>query len=151
MGNAGSFYGFAAGRRDFHTVVVGNPFGDDDAAFGQRVTAILNERNTQQSTNFTTEPGPSARLQYKLVLLFNPAKRLTPNGLCRDTVAASVRPANAQAITVQAAFCDGEKATVSIRGNLSGGDDPARFEQFVAQMQWLLLSPNFARLRRVDA
>ena len=99
-----SFYGFAAGRRDFHTVVVGNPFGDDDAAFGQRVTAILNERNTQQSTNFTTEPGPSARLQYKLVLLFNPAKRLTPNGLCRDTVAASVRPANAQAITVQAAF-----------------------------------------------
>ena len=72
-------FSYVAGGRDFHTVVRGNPFGGDDDAFARRVTAALNTPRFRQSSNFTTQPGPSGRLQYRMVLVFNPQRRVTPN------------------------------------------------------------------------
>ncbi|MEE8275865.1 MAG: hypothetical protein V3R75_01770 [Alphaproteobacteria bacterium] len=74
-----SAFDYGAGGRDFSTVVVGNPFGGDAAVFGRSVASTLTARNTFQPINFTTDPGPSARLQYRLVLLFN-----SERGGCRD-------------------------------------------------------------------
>ena len=77
-------YGYGAGRRDLTTVIVGNPFDIDRAEFETRLVAMLNESPTfLQPTNFTTTPGPSARPQYRAVLLFNRATVL-PNQICRS-------------------------------------------------------------------
>ena len=67
----GTLLDFAAGGRDLHTVAVGDPLGEGDV-FAPRVAAILTVRNTRQRPIFTTELGPCARRQYKVVLFFNP-------------------------------------------------------------------------------
>lgn len=129
-------FNYVAGGRDFHTVVRGNPFGGDDDA--DRVTAALNTIIFRQATNFTAQPGPSARLQYRMVLVFNPQRRVTPNTLCRDADTLAVAPPNQQLITVDAAYCNGDKAITSLRGRLRGGADAARFKHFLAQVLQLL-------------
>lgn len=147
-GQIDSSFNYAAGGRDFKTVVVGNPFtvvvgnpfGGDAAAFGRSVASTLTARNTLQPINFTTEPGPSARLQYKLVLLFDSERRVDDHALCADSAALSVGPPSPDEVTVHAAFCNGiaVRAIVgSIRG-VSGPDDP-RFQKFLGETAYLLL------------
>src|ERR687897_333510 len=77
-------YGYGAGRRDLTTVIVGNPFDIDQAELETRLVAMLNESPTfLQPTNFTTTPGPSARPEFKAVILFDRAVVL-PNQVCRS-------------------------------------------------------------------
>lgn len=128
---------FIAGGRDFHTVVVGSPVGGDDAAFADRVTTILRARSTRQRSNFTTEPGCSAKLQFRMVMVFNPARRVPPNILCSQTDAQAVAPQGTPTIVVDAAYCNGEQAVTSVRGSVAAGDDAA-LEQFLAQLLQLL-------------
>ena len=129
---------YAAGGRDLHTVVVGDPFGEG-ALFAQRVTAILTERHVRDHTNFTAEPGPSARLQYKLVLFFNPARSVTPNALCRDPDALESRSATTQEVELQMAFCNDVVAMTYLRGPVADGTRTARFESLLSMMLHLLL------------
>src|SRR5690606_24953312 len=76
-------YGYGAGRRDLTTIVVGNPFDVDQAELETRLVAMLNESPTfLQPTNFTTTPGPSARPQYRAVVLFN-RQIVLPSAACR--------------------------------------------------------------------
>ncbi len=139
---------YIAGGRDFHTVVRGNPFGGDDAVFANRVVAILNARNTRQRSNFTTEPGPSARLQFRMVLVFNPVGRAPPNTLCSEPDSVEAAPPNPQTIAVHAAYCNGAVAVTSVRGSV-GGDDDA-FEQLLAEMLTLLFPHRGFRRRGFD-
>ena len=65
-------FGYAAGRRDLTTVIVGNPFEIDQAELDGRLIDMLNESpNFLQPTHFTTTPGPSARPEFQAVLLLN--------------------------------------------------------------------------------
>ena len=133
-------FNYGVGGRDLSTVVVGNPFGGDAAAFGRSVASTLTAHNTFQPINFTTEPGPSARLQYRLVLLFNSERRVVGNALCADSAALSVAPSTSDKVTIHAAFCNGPLAMRAILGSirgLTGSDDP-RFEQFLAETASLL-------------
>jgi hypothetical protein len=87
-GSAGGYdageFGYAAGGRDLRVIIVGNPFGGDQAAFGRVVTDAMQGRNLGPQTNFTTTPGPSAREIYRVVMVFDP-----PNGLSADTTCQS--------------------------------------------------------------
>lgn len=148
----GTALNYAAGGRDLHTLVVGNPFDGDQAAFARRVAATLTARNTRQPMNFTTEPGASARTQYRLVLIFNEAPRLIDFDLCGDLSSLRTGPMESGKLTVHAAFCNGTFAVRGIRGRLGGatGPDDPRLEQFLAQTAWLLLSSGNWRMRRED-
>ncbi len=135
-----SAFDYGAGGRDFSTVVVGNAFGGDAAAFGRSVASTLTARNTFQPINFTTDPGPSARLQYRLVLLFNSERRVVGNALCADSAALSVAPSTSDRVTIHAAFCNGPVAMRDIEGSIRGVTGPAdpRFEKFLGEMAQLL-------------
>ncbi len=137
-----SAFNYGAGGRDFSTVVVGNPFGGDAPAFGRSVASTLTARNTFQPINFTTEPGPSARLQYRLVLLFNSERRVVGNALCADSAALSVAPSTSDKVTIHAAFCNGPVAMLDIEGSIRGvtGPDDPRFEKFLAETAFLLFN-----------
>ncbi len=48
----------------------------NDLDFANHVTRILNTRNAETPTNFTTKPGPSADTAFRAVLVFNRAMPL---------------------------------------------------------------------------
>lgn len=121
-----------AGGRDLTTIVVGNPFAIDDEAFGRSVAGILNDRNSRAPTNFTTTPGPSARIGDAIVLVFNATGGVRASDLCRDPRTIETAPGTAP-ISMQMVFCANGSAISGRKGRLPGAtgpDDPA-FQQFL--------------------
>jgi hypothetical protein len=135
-------YGYGAGRRDLTTVVLGNPFDLDQAQMDERLLAKFNARPTLlQPTHFTTTPGPSARPEFKAVLLFNRAIVL-PNVVCRapDRVpVAELGPT----MRLTATFCHYGGYLSTVTGelqNVADIDDP-RFDRLIGQIVPLLFPP----------
>jgi hypothetical protein len=135
-------YGYGAGRRDLTTVIVGNPFDIDRAELETRLVAMLNESPTfLQPTNFTTTPGPSARPQYRAMLLSNRALAL-PNQICRSPESVPVAELG-ETMRLTAVFCRRGGFLSTVTGELEavdGIDDP-RFRRLIRQMVPLLFPP----------
>jgi hypothetical protein len=135
-------YGYGAGRRDLTTVIVGNPFDIDQAELETRLVAMLNESPTfLQPTNFTTTPGPSARPQYRAVLLFN-RQIVLPSQACRAPDRVPVAELG-QTTRLTALFCRRGGYLSTVTGELQGvtGIDDPRFNRLVRQMVPLLFPP----------
>jgi hypothetical protein len=134
-------YGYGAGRRDLTTVVVGNPFDLDQKQMEERLLAKFNARPTLlQPTHFTTTPGPSARPEFKAVLLFNRAIVL-PNQVCRAPDQVPVAELGST-MRLTATFCRGAYLS-TVTGeleNVTDIDDP-RFDQLIGQIVPLLFPP----------
>jgi hypothetical protein len=134
-------YGYGAGRRDLTTIVLGNPFGLDQQQMEERLLAKFNARPTLlQPTHFTTTPGPSARPEFKAVLLFNRATVL-PNQVCRAPEQVPVADLGST-MRLTATFCRGGYLS-TVTGeleNVTDIDDP-RFERLIGQMVPLLFPP----------
>jgi len=115
----------AADGRDLRTVVQGNPFGTP--GFDQQVTRIMNATYVGPRTNFTTTPGPTAKRDYFVSLVFNPAPDVVPQVLCSGQPIPTAPPQPGGHIQARAAFCiTGGEATAVI-GYLDGAtsaDDP---------------------------
>jgi hypothetical protein len=134
-------YGYGAGRRDFTTVIQGDPFRLGEQEFQEQFVALLNRHQPiLQPTHFTTTPGPSARPIYRAVFLFN-SKAVLPNQMCAV-------PLNVPAVELDktvrltAVFCrwQGYLSTVTGEVEVDSIDDP-RFESMIAQMILLLFPP----------
>jgi hypothetical protein len=134
-------YGYGAGRRDFTTVIQGDPFQLGEQQFQEQFVALLNRNQPiLQPTNFTTTPGPSARPIYRAVFLFN-TQGVLPNQLCAvplDVPAVDL----GKTVRVTAAFCrwQGYLSTVTGEVEAASIDDP-RFESMIGQMIFLLFPP----------
>jgi hypothetical protein len=125
-------FGYGAGRRDLTTIIVGNPFEIDQAELETRLVAMLNESPTfLQPTNFTTTPGPSARPQYRAVLLFNRGPDRVPVAELGETM------------RLIAVFCRHAGFLSQVTGEVEGvtGIDDPRFRGLVRQMVPLLFPP----------
>ena len=135
-------YGYGAGRRDLTTIIVGNPFDIDRAELETRLVAMLNESPTfLQPTNFTTTPGPSARPQYRAVLLFN-RRIVLPSVACRAPDRIPVAELG-QTTRLTAVFCRRGAHLSTVTGELDGvtGIDDPHFHRLVRQMVPLLFPP----------
>ena len=135
-------YGYGAGRRDLTTIIVGNPFDIDQAELETRLVAMLNESPTfLQPTNFTTTPGPSARPQYRAVLLFNRATVL-PNRICGSPDRVPVAELG-ETMRLIAVVCRYGGFLSQVTGELEGvtGIDDPRFRRLIRQMVPLLFPP----------
>jgi hypothetical protein len=135
-------YGYGAGRRDLTTLIVGNPFDIDQAELETRLVAMLNESPTfLQPTNFTTTPGPSARPQYRAVLLFN-RQTVLPTAGCRAPEQIPVAELG-ETTRLTAVFCRRGGFLSTVTGQLEGvtGIDDPRFHRLVRQMVPLLFPP----------
>jgi hypothetical protein len=135
----GSGYGYDVGLRDLTTIVLGNPFDLDQQQMAERLLAKFNAQATlPQPTRFTTTPGPSARPEFRFVLLFNRAAVL-PNAVCRapDQVPAAELGST---MRLTATFCHYGSYLTTVTGeleNLTDIDDPS-FDRLIGQMVPLL-------------
>jgi hypothetical protein len=135
-------YGYGAGRRDLTTIIVGNPFDIDQAELERRLVAMLNQSPTfLQPTNFTTTPGPSARPQYRAVLLFN-RQIVLPAVACRAPEQVPVAELG-ETTRLTALFCRRGGFLSTVTGELKGvtGIDDPRFNRLTRQMVPLLFPP----------
>ena len=142
-------YNYAAGRRDFLTVVRGDPFGMEEAAFQDAVIEVLNRNQPRpQPTRFTADPGEDARPHYRTVLLFDAPRAMVPNAICRASFAGGVEPValttgprrEGDPVRVAAAFCSGGGAFTSVMGEVAdveSVDDPA-FDRLISQVVYAL-------------
>jgi hypothetical protein len=134
-------YGYGAGRRDLNTIILGNPFDIDQQELDSRLVTMLNESPTfLQPTNFTTTPGPSARQEFKAVILLNRSIVL-PNEICRAPDRVPVAELGAT-LRVSATFCRGGYLS-TVTGELqdvTGIDDP-RLRTLIRKMVPLLFPP----------
>ena len=135
-------YGYGAGRRDLDTLIVGNPFDIDQAQLDARLVAMMNESPTfLQPTHFTTTPGPSARRQFRAVLLFN-RQIVLPQVACRTPEQIPVAELG-DTTRLTAVFCNYGGYLSTVTGELQGltGIDDPRFRQLIGKMVPLLFPP----------
>ncbi|WP_342241549.1 hypothetical protein [Inquilinus sp. OTU3971] len=126
----------AADGRDLRTVIQGNPFGTPD--FDQALLRIMNRTYVGPATRFTTTPGPTAKRDYFVSLVFNPAPDVVPQALCSGKPIPTAPP-NPSRITARAVFCiTGGEATAVIGyvNDVTGPDDP----NFVSMIQHMMLA-----------
>jgi hypothetical protein len=135
----GQGYGFDLSTRDLNTIVLGNPFDLDQQQMAERLLAKFNARATlPQPTRFTTTPGPSARPEFKFVLLFNRAVVL-PNAVCRAPEQVPVAELGSTT-RLTATFCHYASYLTTVTGeleNLTDIDDPS-LDRLIGQMAPLL-------------
>ena len=146
--NPGEF-AYGAADRDLRVVIVGNPFGGDSQAFGTAVTDAMQGQHFGQHTNFTTTPGPEARLAYRVVLVFGPPAGMNAARQCREEALAVQTVRTNDQIELSGAFCRGDNPMTRIRGRVSGAanaQDPA-FQALVCQVTNGLFPPDRERDR----
>lgn len=149
--NPGEF-AYAGAGRDLRVVVVGNPFGGDQAAFDKAVTDAMQGQHWGQRTNFTSTPGPDARETYRVVLLFDPPIDFNGSHLCRRSATALPTQSSGGEIALFGAFCRGKRSLTEIKGQIDGAagpDDPA-FRALVGQVTNGLFPPDRGLLRDRD-
>jgi hypothetical protein len=133
-----SEFGYGAGRRDLTTVIRGNPFGMDQAAFDQTLIEILNRHQPRpQPTNFTTTPGESARPAYRALFIFNSPAAVNNLSVCRGDVQ---QVNTGDLLRLTAAFCRRGGALTTLTAQIEGVDsvDDPRFEELMSQVVVLL-------------
>lgn len=125
----------AASGRDFLVEVRGMPFaGVDQEQFDQRLMAIM--RSAQPpglGTRFTTRRDmPGMVPQYRLVLVFNPARNLAHETQCRALETVQPGPIVPGQVRVSVAFCRGTDlmSKAVARTPATGVDDPAFLRMF---------------------
>lgn len=130
-------FGVVAGRKDLKTVVYGDPFGMGQDAFAGATVEVLNRFNPPpQPTNFTLEPGESANLAYRVVLVFD-APRVSIIRLCQEPPPGVPEEAETDGtLHVAAAFCLNRGELTSIKGKVAGvqGVDDPRFDRLLSQV-----------------
>ena len=126
----------AAAGRDFLVEVRGVPFaGIGQEQFEQRLMAILGSAQLAGlGARFTTERDrPGMVPQYRLVLVFNPARNLAHETQCRALGTVQPGPIVPDQVRVSVAFCRGTDlmSKAVARTSAGGVDDPAFHQMFV--------------------
>jgi hypothetical protein len=130
-------FGVVAGRKDLRTVVYGDPFGMGQERFAAATVAVLNRHEPPpQPTNFTLEPGESANLAYRVVLLFDDPDVPTIR-LCQEPPPRGSQDAATDGtLHVAAAFCVNQGELTAVKGKVADVEtveDP-KFDRLLGQV-----------------
>ena len=128
--------------------MLNNPFGISQTALEQVVVGSIQNKITFMQTNFTTTPGPSARLQYRVVFMFDPPVNISGAALCDPASPLPQPTAQPGATVVLGAYCLHDRRVTEARGTTAtaGPGDP-RFEALFTQLIRTVL-PNSRRNRQ---
>jgi len=135
-----SFFQYGAGRGDMLAVVIGNPFPLPKEAVDRAVTDAMYRNHYGPVTRFSTDPGPAADRNLRVVLAFNPPAGLDNDRLCDDP--AAVTPgATGERLRAVVGFCV-EKALYTVTDisipAVESPKDP-RFRHMIASAMWDLV------------
>ena len=119
------WFSYAASGRDLRVIIRGNPTAAGTDRFGNAVIAAMNKRHAGPRTNFTTAPSDSARDPFRVVMLFGTGY-VSERTACANPDAAPLSYSGGS-ISLNAAFCHGERPLNAVRvtvDGLSSPDDP---------------------------
>jgi hypothetical protein len=136
-------FAYAAGGRDLMTDVRGNPFAMPQEEFSAAVTDAMQRAHFGPPTRFTTTPGETARLNYRVRLLFNGPAASTGAVVCAGEPAIVGPSPQAGNVRLLAAFCNGERPMSYLSahaGGIQDAHDPA-FRDFMRQITTTLFPP----------
>lgn len=148
---SGGEFRYAVEGGELRVVVVGNPFGGDQAAFERAVTDAMRGRHWGPPVRFTTDPGPGAREAYRVVMVFNPPTTLIGERVCRgNPEEISPKAPEADETALFAVFCLSDGFLTQVQGTVRGatGFDDRSFRELVGQATQALF-PKKQRVRRV--
>ncbi len=141
----------AGGNRDFKVVVRNNPSDMPQEQFDQAVIDGIQNQITFMRTNFTTTPGDSARLQYRIEFFFNPPDSTNGFVLCnreREMPQPVARPGTTY---VLGAFCLRDRPLSEAFGSIDNAPPGSpQFNQLMSQLIRSLL-PQVRRGRQTAA
>ena len=136
-----NYFQYAAAPGETRAVVVGNPFPVAKQVVDRAVVDAMQRNHNGPMTHFTTQPGPDAHPNYRIVMAFNTPVGFHPYALCRNPDAISSRPGGGARVQVLAGFCVADKlysqAKVSAPAMASPGDP--RFAQMIRSAMWELV------------
>jgi len=125
----------AGNNRDFQVVVRNNPTALPKEDFEQAVIDGIQNQITFMNTNFTTTPGESARLQYRIEFFFNPPDNTNGFVLCnpdREMPQPVARPGTTY---VLGALClRGKPLSEAFGSNQNAPPGSAAFNALMSQM-----------------
>jgi hypothetical protein len=123
------------------TLIHGNPFALDEAAAHQAIRAQLKLPGWHQDLPFTPVSAAQPRRGHRLVLVFNPSRRLSEGDGCGDVRDIPLAD-RGTSTRVAAAFCAGERllAEVAAQAPVGGPGDP-RLKALLDQTLRDLLPP----------
>ena len=132
---------YAAGTGDMYTEIIGNPFGAPEEKLASAVTGTMFGAHFGPDIRFNTKRDPGNTSPYRVVVLFNPGRNVTPPMLCEN----SQQPSRTDAATlrVMLAFCSGGYRETSVTGRMDpvSSPDDARFRALIRQMTGQLFPP----------
>jgi len=135
-----TYFAQGASAGEMLTVVSGNPFPVSKAQLEQAVTEAMQGNHRGPRTHFSTQPGPEARRNHRIVMAFNTPKSFHIDNLCGTAANIPSEPAG-EKLTLSAGYCVGDAlyshAKVSIPEPPSPNDP--RFQHMVASAMWELV------------
>jgi hypothetical protein len=125
-------------------VVIGNPFGMDEARLDSMVTDAMAAGISGLSVDFTTDPSQAAAAEPRVVVVLNPAGDPPGSAICRTPSPVQTLPAGDE-LRVLAAFCDGANpiGSVEAQDTVSGPTD-RRFQRLLWRTASALFPDDYA-------
>ena len=138
---ADRYFQYGASPGEMRAVVVGNPFPVSKAIVDQAVVDAMQRNHHGPMTHFTTQPGPDAHPDFRIVMAFNTPRNFNASGLCRGTDAIPSAKARGDQLQLLSAFCVDDRlyshAKVSAL-SVASPSDP-RFASMVRTAMWQLV------------
>ena len=135
------YFQYAATPGETRAVVIGNPFpAVSKQVVDQAVVDAMQRNHNGPMTHFTTEPGPDAHPNFRIVMAFNTPAGFHDEALCRDPNAIPSGPSG-QRIQVRAGFCVADRLYSRVRVSapvMASPDDP-RFAHMIRSAMWELV------------
>jgi len=136
-----SFFQYAAGKGEMLAVVVNNPFPVSRELLDRAVTDAMRRNHHGPMTHFSTDPGPAAERNIRVVVAFNTAPMMLARTLCGDVAAVPVAGPAGDRLRTDVAFCVESDlyshVDISIP-TVQTPDDP-RFRRMIASAMWALI------------
>jgi hypothetical protein len=125
-------------------VVIGNPYGMDEARLDSMVTDAMAAGISGLGVDFTTDPSQAAAAEPRLVVVLNPAADPSGSAACRNPSPVRTLPAGDE-LRVLAAFCDGADSigSVDTQDTVSGPTD-GRFQRLLWRTASALFPDDYA-------
>ncbi len=136
-----NYFQYAAAPGETRAVVVGNPFPVAKQVVDQAVVDAMQRNHNGPMTHFTTQPGPDAHPNYRIVMAFNTPVGFHPNALCRNPDAIPSRPGGGARVQVLAGFCVADKLYSRAKVSAPAMDSPGdpRFAHMIRSAMWELV------------
>jgi len=134
---------YAASQGGMLTVVMGNPFEQADASSVEsEITAVMARSHFGPRLPFITTAPEGFASPYRVVVLLDSARHITPYKVCGD-YSGEPEATGRATIHVQTVLCANDKPLSSATARVSGVTSPSdpKFRQLIGQMSILLFPP----------